>query len=347
MSTELVAVQTAVAEFDKVAAGLKDLQDRFGGVLYDVTTTKGMDSAKEARAAVRAPRFEVERVRKAAKAPILALGKSIDDRAKEITAAILKIEEPIVLQIEAEETRKEAEKQAKIDAEVKRVSEIHARIEAIRGWPVSAANKASSLVEQMLRSADEYTIGEEFAEFSETATGALEASRMALRGILVQRREHEAEQERIRVEREELERLRAEQATREATERQRIAEENRKAQAAREAEETERRRLQAIEDAERAERIAAENAEIAARRAELDRQEMEARQAREAEAAREEAARLAAVPPPSPPAVAAAQSLRAKPSDEEIADAVAFAFGVESNVADCWLKNYGREAKAA
>jgi DNA repair exonuclease SbcCD ATPase subunit len=340
MSTELVAVQTAVAEFDRVAAGLQDLQDRFGGVLYDVTTTKGLDTAKEARAAVRAPRFEVERVRKAAKAPILALGKSIDDRAKEITAAILKIEEPIVFQIEAEEARKEAEKQAKIDAEIKRVSEIQARIEDIRQWPARFTGKPSVTVAEQRNAAEEFTIDESFAEFAESATVALMGARLALKHMHAERLEHEAEQERIRLERAELDRLRAEQTQREAAERQRQAEENLKAQAAREAEETERRRMQAIEDAERAERIAAENAEIAARRAELDRQEHEARQAREKDAA-------ALTPPPSPPAVAAAQSLRARPRDEDIADAVAFAFGVDSVVADSWLRTYGQAAQQA
>ena len=84
MSTAVVEVQNAVAEFDKVAAGLAELKGKYAGVVFDVTTTKGMDEAKAARAAIREPRYEIERVRKAAKAPILKLGKELDDRAKAI-----------------------------------------------------------------------------------------------------------------------------------------------------------------------------------------------------------------------------------------------------------------------
>jgi colicin import membrane protein len=340
MSTELVAVQTAVAEFDRVAAGLADLQARYANVVFDVSTTAGLEEAKTARAIIREPRYAVERLRANAKAPILELGRSLDTRAKEITSEILRIETPIDSQIKAEESRKEAEKQAKIDAEIKRVADIQARIEAIRQWPAQVSGKPSSLVEQQLRMAEDYAIHDSFAEFAENATVALMGARLTLKHMHAERLEHEAEQERIRLERAELDRLRAEQTQREAAERQRQAEENLKAQAARKAEETERRRMQAIEDAERAERIAAENAEIAARRAELDRQEHEARQAREKDAA-------ALTPPPSPPAVAAAQSLRARPRDEDIADAVAFAFGVDSVVADSWLRAYGQAAQQA
>ena len=137
MSTELVAVQTAVAEFDRVAAGLADLQARYANVVFDVSTTAGLEEAKTARAIIREPRYAVERLRANAKAPILELGRSLDTRAKEITSKILRIETPIDSQIKADvrrrasvrrrvgvrrrarEARKEAEKQAKRDAEEK------------------------------------------------------------------------------------------------------------------------------------------------------------------------------------------------------------------------------------
>lgn len=354
MSTELVAVQTAVAEFDKVAAGLAALQDKYGSVVYDVRTTQGMDDAKSARAAVREPRYAIEQTRKAAKAPILALGKQLDDRAKEITAAILKIEIPIDEQIKAEDARKEAEKQAKIDAELKRVSDIQARIETIRQWPVNAAGKPSSLVQQMLRTANDYQIDEFFSEFIETAQLALVMSRDALETIYTERLTHEAEQERIKAEREELARLRAEQESREAAERQRQAEETRKQQEIAAAEQRERNARIAKEDAERRARIDAENAEIAARKAELDRQELEARQAREAEAAREEAARIAAMPPPSPPAEVStlcvaipSESTVLRPTDAELALCVAVGYGVSTITSASWLRTFGQAEQVA
>ena len=112
MSTELTEVTKAVAEFDRVGAGLAELRKQYGNVVYDVTTTAGMNDAKVARAAIREPRYEIERIRKAAKAPILALGKKLDTEAARITSELEKLERPIDGAIKAEEDRKEAEKQA-------------------------------------------------------------------------------------------------------------------------------------------------------------------------------------------------------------------------------------------
>jgi cation transport ATPase len=85
-----------------------------------------MEAAKAARAEIREPRFAVEKVRKAAKAPLLAIGRRIDAEAVRITEAILAIEEPIDGQIKAEEARKVAEREAKRAAEVERL-----RLEAV------------------------------------------------------------------------------------------------------------------------------------------------------------------------------------------------------------------------
>ena len=64
MSTAIVEVQSAVAEFDRVAAGIALLQQEYAGVVFDVSTTKGLDAAKTARATIREPRYEIEKVRK-------------------------------------------------------------------------------------------------------------------------------------------------------------------------------------------------------------------------------------------------------------------------------------------
>jgi hypothetical protein len=117
----LEQVQGVLTEFSRVEAGLAALRERHGNTVYEVTTTAGMDAAKAARAEIREPRFAVEKVRKAAKAPLLELGRRIDAEAIRITEAILAIEEPIDDQIKAEEARKAAEKEAKRAAEVERL----------------------------------------------------------------------------------------------------------------------------------------------------------------------------------------------------------------------------------
>lgn len=62
--------------------------------------------------AAREPRYEVERIRKAAKAPILAIGKRLDADAARITAELEKIEAPIDAQIKAEEREAKARRDA-------------------------------------------------------------------------------------------------------------------------------------------------------------------------------------------------------------------------------------------
>lgn len=255
MSTELIDVQNAVAEFDRVAGGLAALKGLYAGVVYDVRTTKGMDDAKAARLALRKPRYEIEAIRKSAKAPIIALGKKLDSEAARITAEIMTIEGPVDEQIKNEEKRKEDERLARIEAERKRVEDIQAHINYIRGLPLKGSGKTSAHAQSILEEAQGVEIGDEFAEFADEASAALASAVAALTGIVAERQAAEAEQARIRAEREELAKLRAAQAEREKAERDRLAEEERIAKVARDAETA---RVQAELAAERA-RIAEED----------------------------------------------------------------------------------------
>jgi chromosome segregation ATPase len=121
MSNEIDQVQGVLTEFSRVEAGLAALREKHGNTVYDVSTTIGLDAAKAARSEIREPRYAVENVRKAAKAPLVALGKRIDIEAARITSEILKIETPVDEQIKAEEARRVADREAKKAAEVERV----------------------------------------------------------------------------------------------------------------------------------------------------------------------------------------------------------------------------------
>lgn len=317
MSTTIVEVQSAVAEFDKVALGLAELEKQYKGVVYDVKTGKGMDEAKAARAAIREPRYEIERVRKAAKAPILKLGKELDSRAKEITEKILAIESPIDEQIKNEEARKEAEKQAKIEAEQRRVAELQERVAYLRGNQMLTAHSEPRLIADHIEELEKISVDETFQEFQERAAEAKAEGLAHLNTVYAAAVARVAEDERIKAEREELARLRVEQEKRDAEERARIAEEERKAKAERDAEAArqaaelkaarekqeaeaaaERKRIAEEEAAARAVREAEEK-KLAAERAAFERQQEEARRAREAEETRKaEQARIAALKKP-------------------------------------------------
>lgn len=297
MSTELVNVQTAVAEFDRVAAGLAALKEQYGGIVYEVHTTKGMEAAKAARAAIREPRYEIERIRKNAKAPIIALGKRLDSEAARITAELDKLESPVDEVIKREEARKEAEKQAKIEAERKRFADLQERVAMLRGNTMLSASSAPELIAEHIADLERITVDDSFQEFRKQAEDAKAAGLARLRDLHAAAVAGVAENARIMAEREELAKLRAEQAEREAESRAKIAEEERLAKVARDAELAEQRRVQAVADAELVAKRKAEQEElqdqrdaqaiiaanIAAERAELDRQNMEKELAKEAE----------------------------------------------------------------
>jgi GTPase SAR1 family protein len=290
MSTELQQVTQAVAEFDRVAAGLAALQEQYGGIVYDVTSAPGMKEAKEARAAIREPRYEVERIRKAAKAPILALGKKLDSEAARITTALLKIEAPIDTVISAEEARKESEKAARIAAELKRAQDLQERVAELRGNQMLSPTSGSILISDHIQDLEEITVDDSFQELRQQAEDAKAAGLKRLGDLHAAALAHEAEQARIKAEREELARLRAEQITREAEDRARREAEERIARAARDEADRKARLEREAEAQRQAEALRLE-------RAEAERQEAIRREAREIEerSAREERQRQEAL----------------------------------------------------
>lgn len=352
MATDLEIVQTALVEFDKVRAGLAQLETTYKGVLFEVDTPKGMELAKAARQVLRAPRYAVEKIRKETKAPLLALGRKLDADAAAITTEIMKLEDPIDQQIKNEEDRKERERQAKIDAENARISGINSAIDAIRSMPVRASGKTSVQIAAVQAEAAAIVIDASFAEFAEQASAALAQTVAALAGLHAGAVAAEAEAARLAAEREELSRLRAAEEQRAQAERARIAEENRRiaeAQAAefarQQAELAEQRRADAAAaEAERTRlaEIAREQERLAqierSKLAEEDRlrREEAARQQAELDAQREQLRKDQEAAKPKPSVAATI-----RPSDEQIAAVVAEYFGVDAKVACQWLAEFG------
>lgn len=318
MNEDLQKIDNALVRFSTVEAGLATLAGLYKGVVYDVTTTAGMEDAKAARRAIREPRLQVEQIRKEAKAPILQLGRTLDAHAQRITAALVGLEEPIDKQIKAEEERKEREKQERIAAEAARVQKIQERITELRGVVSLPFRDNAALVMEHIGDIERIEIDASFAEFQDAAADAKAASLARLREIHAGIVERESERRRIAAERAELERLRAEQAERDRIEREQRAEEERVAKAARLAE------VRAQEEALRLEREALaaqqreqeriaeeERATLAAERAELERQQ-------------------AALSAPKP-------TREARPTDQEIIAVVAAHWSVKPEVAAGWL----------
>ncbi len=194
LSADLEKVGAALTEYSKVDAGLAELRQTYGAVIYDVKTAAGMDAARKARLAVREPRYRVEEIRKSAKAPLLALGKQIDGEAKRITAALLEIETPIDEQIRAEETRRETERKAKEDAERARVLAIQTKLAKLQSLPEAytsalAPAKLAEIITQL-----EAGLTFDYQEFSDAAEALRQFALVALRQAHVEAIEREEQE---------------------------------------------------------------------------------------------------------------------------------------------------------
>lgn len=284
---------TPIAEYSETAAALADLRARHAGVVYDVTVPKEMRAAKEARAELRTLRTGLEKKRVEIKAPALERCRLIDAEAKRITAELVALEEPIDVQIKAEEARAESERLAKFEAERLRVEAIQQKIQAIRDVPAGLVGKPSVVIAGQLAKLRETVLDEaELGADYLTATDALTAAIARVEQLWAAQHEAEAEQARIAAEREELARIRAEneRLQREAEER-RLADERKAAAERAEADrlaQVERDRLAAEE---RAQREAEQAARDEAARAEREAQEAADRARREQEQAAMQAER--------------------------------------------------------
>jgi hypothetical protein len=129
ITISLDAVRGEVSKFDRIGAGLADLErDHPKDVIYPVTNPDGMEQAVVARRAWREPRIALEHARKAAKAPILDLGRKIDAFAGDLEKKLREGEDHYDAQIKAEEGRKEAERQRRLQVEAERIAAVRRRI---------------------------------------------------------------------------------------------------------------------------------------------------------------------------------------------------------------------------
>lgn len=306
MSTELTIMERAIAVFDVKEEELRELAARS----TDITSITNKDGYKQvfaARVMLKNRRVEIERHGKAKRDEAVKFSKGVIAQENRLIALIEPEEQRLARLQDAwdsEQLRIEVEK---AEAETRRVAALKARVEAIRCLPDDCWMKSAAEIQKTLDAARATIIDESFQEFKEPAQSALFSAIQSLSGIHCERLEQEAEKERVRLEREELVKLRAETERLQAAERARMAEDERAARAARDAEAAaqaeELRKQKAAQEAEaarvRAEQ-AAESKRLAAERAEFEKQQEQARKTKAAEEKRRaEQARLANMKPPA------------------------------------------------
>lgn len=306
-----------VAEYSETETALAILRERYGtDIVWDLSTTKGMDAAKKARYELKTLRTSLDKKREELKSPLLQQGKLLDSECKRITSLILELEKPLDEKIKAEEARKEEKKAA----EKERVAAILKKIKSIRNTPVEMVGKCSDDIQNAFDTIiNPLKCPDEFAELVTEAALAHARATDSLAKMLEAAKASESETKRIQEERE------------------RFAEEQR------------RLRQQQQEENDRRQR------EHDERMAELQRQEaalLKAQQEQERLAA-EERAKAAVITtaitaPVSAPVTA--QDIEPvqippatveRPSDKELDGAVAAYFSVSMDIAHIWLSTYG------
>lgn len=238
-------MSTAIQEYSKTDAALAELAQRYKGVLFDVSTREGMQTAVKGRAEIRGYRVALEKTRKEIKAPALERCNLIDSEARRITRELESLELPIDEQIKAEETRKELERTAAARAEQARIEAEQAAIKKEEEDRM-AAERAEIARKQAEIAAAEKAAREKIEAEERAARLRIEEQERAARMQREEadrkaRQEREAEEARLKSERDKLEMER--RAVEEAQRKERESAEA-KARAEREAEEAKKREIE-------------------------------------------------------------------------------------------------------
>lgn len=267
-TTALAVVTKSIEEINAVEATVAAIEKDFAGLIYAVDTTEGLEQARKDRATVREPRYALQKMQTAAKAPLNELKRAIDDQAGALIKRIEAVEIPIHTQVAGAELRKEQEKQARAETERKRVEAIEARITDIRDTVTNAGGRTSTEIAQFITELEAVAVDHTFAEFQQRAETAKAATLMRLRALHTSAAELETAQKQLAEKQAELAQQKAAEDLRQAQERLRLAEEERQAKVARDAEtarhdaqlkrqrdeqEAEAARVKAVQDARDAE----------------------------------------------------------------------------------------------
>lgn len=226
-------------------------------VPYNIKTAEGLALAKAYSKTFVQVRTKADKVKTDAKRPIDQAGKKILEIFNALAAAAKVEQEKHDAAIEAREAEIAAEEQRKKDAARARTEALEGKVAAIRLFPSTMASADSERLRAALVEWEAKRLSpEEFAEYTEDALAALNATVDQLRAQLIVVEDREATERQRLKDQEELKRLKDEKAQRDAdeAERDRVAKAE-AAEAERKAEE--QRQLLAKQQAELAKQQAA------------------------------------------------------------------------------------------
>lgn len=333
---ELTVQQRVVAAFAKCKTEkeLTELAAKHVDIKA-ITNEAGRDQVHAARMVLKNTRVEVQKFCEDVREAAVQFGRGVIVEQKRLIGLIQPEETRLeTLQQEWDDAR-EAEKEARIQAEMKRVADLQDRVAELRGCPNLTPSSGSALIADHIGDLEALPVDETLQEFQQAGADAKTAGLARLRALHDAALAHEAEQARLKEEREDLARLRAAQkkidddakAARDAE----TARQNAELKKAREAQEAENARVRAEQ--------AAEAKRLADAAADLARQQEALRKAQEPPPAA----------PPLPPAPVSRRGVAVPvPKANEIIDALAKHYRARPDTIIEWLRAIDwKQAEAA
>ncbi|MFZ3193734.1 MAG: hypothetical protein WA154_11095 [Moraxellaceae bacterium] len=354
-------LQATEATLTEVVTGFFDIADqqaaaiiaKYDGVVWQhLETGKGMQAAVDARAELRTFRTGiVDKGHAAIKSPLLAIGRIADGRKQALGDRLKASEKVVDDQIKAEEQRKAAEKERLAKIERERVAAIRENIHGISMMPSTLVGKTAAQMREILgEMTNPVDCPDEFQELAEEAAIAYANATDAIGRLIADADAREAEQARLKVEREKL----AEEQRLAAEERQRQQEAAAKVQAELDAQAAEiRRQREEWELEQERARIAEQAAREKATLSDIDKagvstEEFAAGATAMATACAEMGSDLADLISSRPADVQTLTNPVPRPSVEELVMIVAEAKMVSEDVAYGWLVGaFGSKSEAA
>lgn len=217
MTTEIldraeISGENVIVEYSATEAALAELRQKYAGIVFDLTTTKGDKEARAARLELTTLRTSLEKKRKQFKAPALEFGKKIDSEAVRVTTEILALEDPIDQQIKADEKRRADEKAERERLAAERAQGFRDRIAVIRAFVGKCNGITSERIANGIAMVEQVDVSAgAFEEFSQEAETAKAETLAAMRQVFDETKRREEEAARVEAQRIENERVAAEQ----------------------------------------------------------------------------------------------------------------------------------------
>jgi hypothetical protein len=208
-----VVIQSELKKFDAVVPAINQIKESYMPLsINGIEDEEGYEKVKEALKFMVTKRNEVEAKRKELKADSLALGKAIDQRAREISAMLEPIEshlrhqkESIDQEIKRIEEAKIAERQAQINQRIDKLMSINGMYQTITEfvWASKLGSEQISLLRINLEIFDE----QQFEEFYDRVSAISNAEQEEIKA---QEQQRILESQRLEEERKALEAQKAE-----------------------------------------------------------------------------------------------------------------------------------------